>query len=139
MLYRIFRYDYLGLMYIIGLSAIYLIVQFFTPSGLPDPDEDTPESTLFLHESITIVHNEEGDRPVLRALGEFGLWKSLLGLGLLTWICTWFEVFLVPVYWPFLLIYFVWLIGLAVAKHYRHMRKYGYTLSDFLGKRSTGL
>jgi hypothetical protein len=29
-------------MYIIGLYVIYLIVQYFTPSGLPDPDEDTP-------------------------------------------------------------------------------------------------
>jgi hypothetical protein len=41
-LYRVFHYDYLGLMYIIGLYVIYLIVQYFTPSGLPDPDEDTP-------------------------------------------------------------------------------------------------
>lgn len=37
-LYRIFRYDYLGLMYFVGLYIIYLIVQYFTPSGLPDPD-----------------------------------------------------------------------------------------------------
>jgi hypothetical protein len=39
-LYRIFKYDYLGIMYFIGLYIIYLIVQYFTPSGLPDPDED---------------------------------------------------------------------------------------------------
>lgn len=39
-LYRIFRYEYLGLMYILGLYVIYLIVQYLTPSGLPDPDED---------------------------------------------------------------------------------------------------
>lgn len=39
-LYRIFRYEYLGIMYFLGLYVIYLIVQYFTPSGLPDPDED---------------------------------------------------------------------------------------------------
>jgi hypothetical protein len=37
-LYRVFHYDYLGIMYIIGLYVIYLIVQYLTPSGLPDPD-----------------------------------------------------------------------------------------------------
>lgn len=40
LLYRIFRYEYLGLMYIMGLYVIYLLVQYLTPSGLPDPDED---------------------------------------------------------------------------------------------------
>ena len=27
-------------MYIVGLYVIYLVVQYYTPSGLPDPDED---------------------------------------------------------------------------------------------------
>ena len=73
----------------------------------------------------------EGDRPVLRTLGEFALWKNMLAVGIVTWLCTCFDLFLIPVYWPFLLIYFLWLIGLAVAKHYKHMKKYGYRLSDF--------
>lgn len=47
-LYRIFTYEYLGLMYFIGLYIIYLIVQYFTPSGLPDPDEDHFENSQFL-------------------------------------------------------------------------------------------
>lgn len=46
--YRIFCYDYLGLMYFMGLYIIYLIVQYFTPSGLPDPDEDTFENSIFI-------------------------------------------------------------------------------------------
>lgn len=77
-------------MYIIGLYVIYLIVQYFTPSGLPDPDEDEAESTLFLEESVSILRSTEGDRPVLRSITEFNLWKSLLLIGLGTWVCTWF-------------------------------------------------
>ena len=46
-LYRFYAYEYLGLMFIIGLYVIYLIVQYYTPSGLPDPDEDA-DSALFL-------------------------------------------------------------------------------------------
>jgi hypothetical protein len=34
-------------MYFVGLYIIYLIVQYLTPSGLPDPDEDF-ESSQFL-------------------------------------------------------------------------------------------
>ena len=37
-LYRIFTLDYLGLLYFLGLTIIYLIIQYYTPSGLPDPD-----------------------------------------------------------------------------------------------------
>ena len=46
------------------------------------------------------------------------------------------DIFKLPVYWPFLLIYFVWLIGLAVLKHAKHMKKYGYSTKDFSGKKA---
>ena len=36
--YRIFVYDYLAIMFFWGLYVLYLVVQFYTPSGLPDPD-----------------------------------------------------------------------------------------------------
>lgn len=71
---------------------------------------------------------------MLRSIGEFSLWKSLVLIAMGSWACTYFEVFLVPVYWPFLLIYFLWLIGLAVAKQWTHMKKYGYSFSDFNSK-----
>lgn len=37
-LYRILVYDFLAIMFFWGLYILYLLVQFFTPSGLPDPD-----------------------------------------------------------------------------------------------------
>lgn len=42
-LYRVFSNEYLGLLFLSGLYAIYYIVQYFTPLGLPDPDEDEAE------------------------------------------------------------------------------------------------
>jgi hypothetical protein len=39
-LYRILVYDFLAILFFWGLYVLYLLVQFFTPSGLPDPDED---------------------------------------------------------------------------------------------------
>ena len=38
--YRTVRYGYIGVMYFSGLYLLYLAVQFYTPMGLPDPDED---------------------------------------------------------------------------------------------------
>lgn len=76
---------------------------------------------------------------MLRSLNEFNLWKNLTVIALVSLMCTWFELFLIPVYWPFLLIYFIWLIGLAVAKHYKHMRLYGYSFSDFNQKPSLNI
>ena len=91
LLYRIFTFDYLGLMYFLGLYVIYLIVQFYTPLGLPDPDEDSEENTQFLEESRSIIGGGgEGDRPVLRAIGEFHLWKNLMLVGFLGLFCTFF-------------------------------------------------
>ena len=38
--YRTVKHGYIGVMYFSGLYLLYLAVQFFTPMGLPDPDED---------------------------------------------------------------------------------------------------
>lgn len=79
-----------------------------------------------------MVGNE--DRPLLRNITEFGLWKQTTCVIILSMACTFFEAFRVPVYWPFLFCYFIALICFAVRKHLKHMRKYGYSLSDFQRK-----
>ena len=37
-IYQIIAYDYLAILFFWSLYFLYLIVQYFTPSGLPDPD-----------------------------------------------------------------------------------------------------
>lgn len=74
---------------------------------------------------------ESENRPLLRSITEFTLWKNIMLTMGASWFFTLSYVFQIPVYWPFLFIYFVWLIGLAVHKHFRHMRKYGYSPKDF--------
>lgn len=140
-LYRIVAYDFLAILFLWGLYILYLLVQFYTPSGLPDPDEDTfdPQTTmedevpLNLFEGYTTPAE---DRPLLRTMNEFSLWKNILMTMGASWVGTLSDIFKLPVYWPFLFIYFVWLIGLAVHKHIRHMRKYGYSPSDFSLKKA---
>lgn len=130
MLWRVVVYNYLGLMYFSGLYLLYLAVQFYTPMGLPDPDEDD----FTLNEQPSELGASE-DRPVLRSITEFSFWKQATLVVLLSLLCTFSDVFLVPVYWPFLFSYFLVLIFFAVRKHMKHMHKYGYSLEDFRRKR----
>ena len=44
------------------------------------------------------------------------------------------DVLDVPVFWPVLLFYFIFVVFTIVIKQYRHMKKYGYSLSDFFKK-----
>jgi hypothetical protein len=47
---------------------------------------------------------------------------------------TFFDVFDVPVYWPILLGYFIFLLFVTMKRQVQHMRKYGYVPWNF-GKR----
>lgn len=62
-----------------------------------------------------------GDRPILRSITEFTFWKQTTVIVATSIICTYFGLFLIPVYWPFLLLYFLALIYAAVRKHRMHM------------------
>lgn len=133
LLYRIAAYGYVGILYFFGLYILYLLVQFFTPLGLPDPDEDdlnhhVGTKRCKLEIPFTM---RTSDRPVLRSITEFNLWKKIMLTLVASLLCTYSSFFLIPVYWPFLLSYFLTLVFFSVRKHWYHMRKYGYSLADF--------
>jgi hypothetical protein len=44
------------------------------------------------------------------------------------------AVFDLPVYWPFLLAYFFFLVGITLKKQWNHQKKYGYSFFDFWKK-----
>ena len=44
LMWRVIVEGYLAILFAFGLGVLYLVVQFFTPLGLPDPDEDNFES-----------------------------------------------------------------------------------------------
>lgn len=51
---------------------------------------------------------DEEFRPFIRRLPEFKFWYSATRAIVLGFVCTWFEIFDVPVFWPVLVVY--WLI-----------------------------
>lgn len=87
--FRALNLEFIAILYIGFLYLIYLIVLYFTPSGLPDPDEVLDEDITFINSDFNLK-SVESDRPVIRAITEFNLWKKICLVCLVTWICTFF-------------------------------------------------
>ena len=51
---------------------------------------------------------DEEFRPFIRRLPEFKFWHSATRAIAIGFVCTWFSIFDVPVFWPVLVVY--WLI-----------------------------
>ncbi|KAG6813518.1 hypothetical protein H0H92_010223 [Tricholoma furcatifolium] len=69
-------------------------------------------------------------RPFVRRLPEWQFWLSATRATLLALLCTFSEIFDVPVYWPILVIYFFVLFTLTMRRQIQHMIKYKYIPFD---------
>ena len=59
--------------YVLGLFLLHLTVQFFTPVGVPDIDNDEE----FEVELPTSSNQDADHRPLIRSVNEFKLWYLL--------------------------------------------------------------
>jgi len=59
---------------------------------------------------------DEEFRPFIRRLPEFKFWYSATRAISIGFLCTWFSIFDVPVFWPVLVVY--WLILFALTSMY---------------------
>lgn len=56
---------------------------------------------------------DEEFRPFIRRLPEFKFWHSATRAVAISFLCSWFEVFNVPVFWPVLVMYWMMLFVLT--------------------------
>uniref|UniRef100_A0A8C5CLQ3 Protein RER1 n=1 Tax=Gadus morhua TaxID=8049 RepID=A0A8C5CLQ3_GADMO len=75
--------------------------------------------------SLPTKQNEEF-RPFIRRLPEFKFWHSATKGIVIAMICTFFEAFNVPVFWPILVMYFIMLFCITMKRQIKHMIKYRY-------------
>ena len=84
---------------------------FLTPLGLPTIEEEEEDNEIFdIPETIQISKNDDESKPIIRKLNEFHLWKKLSLWTCIAILMTFFEIFDFPVFWPLLLIYFIFSI-----------------------------
>ena len=101
--------------YGLGIYNLNLFIGFLTPAS--DPSLEGPELP---------TRADEEFRPFARRLPEFKFWFSCFQSFVIGLILTLFPVFDVPVFWPVLLLYWVFLFLVTMKRQIRHMIKYRY-------------
>ncbi|OCH86088.1 retrieval of early ER protein Rer1 [Obba rivulosa] len=74
-------------------------------------------------------------RPFVRRLPEWQFWLSATRATFVALLCSFSQVFDVPVYWPILVVYFFVLFALTMRRQIQHMIKYKYIPFD-LGRKT---
>ena len=66
--------------------------------------------------------------------GEMRFWQEITPWGILALIATFFPIFDIPVFWPLLLVYLLYMFWIVIKRQRDHMKRYNYSFSDFFKK-----
>jgi len=121
--------------YSLGIYLLNLFLAFLQPKFDPSYEAAMAEQDSELGEAgeptlPTSTRKDEEFRPFIRRLPEFKFWYSATRATTIGFLCTWFAVFDVPVFWPVLLVYFCILFAITMRKQIQHMIKYKYIPFD---------
>jgi hypothetical protein len=96
--------------YSLGIYLLNLFLAFLQPKFDPSLAQD---EGLEDGQSSLPTKQDEEFRPFIRRLPEFKFWHSATRAIAISFACTWFSVFNVPVFWPVLVVYFIILFSLT--------------------------
>jgi len=107
--------------YALGIYHLNLFIAFLTPKIDPalDFEDEGPELP-------TASSSRSEFRPFIRRLPEFKFWLGIVKSTIISLICTLFDCFNVPVFWPILVMYFITLFCITMKRQIKHMIKYKY-------------
>ena len=100
--------------YSLGIYLLNLFLAFISPKFDPSLEQD--EGMEDGAAGGLPTKEEEEFRPFVRRLPEFKFWYSTTKAIAISFLCSWFEVFNLPVFWPVLVVY--WLILLFLTSTY---------------------
>ncbi|KAL9604403.1 MAG: hypothetical protein Q9219_000591 [cf. Caloplaca sp. 3 TL-2023] len=116
--------------YSLGIYLLNLFLAFLQPKIDPSLTQDEGLEDGDAGSSLPTRKDEEF-RPFIRRLPEFKFWHSATRAIAISFLCTWFSIFNVPVFWPVLVVYFLILFGLTMRRQIQHMIKYRYVPFSF--------
>ncbi|MCJ1254534.1 retention in endoplasmic reticulum protein 1 [Lignoscripta atroalba] len=116
--------------YSLGIYLLNLFLAFLQPKFDPSLTQDEGLEDGDASVSLPTKQDEEF-RPFIRRLPEFKFWHSATRAITIGFLCTWFEVFNVPVFWPVLVVYWIILFCLTMRRQIQHMIKYRYVPFTF--------
>ena len=124
---RIFTYQgFYIFAYALSIYLLNLFLGFLTPRA--DPEEDG---------YILPMRTSDEFRPFQRRLNEFHFWLRATQSTLLSLFATCFPILDLPVFWPVLLAYFIFLFIVTMRQQIKHMIKHRYIPFSW-GKQSYG-
>jgi hypothetical protein len=97
--------------YSLGIYLLNLFLAFLQPKFDPSNEAIDNEMEDGAAGGLPTKQDEEF-RPFIRRLPEFKFWYSATRAITIGFVCTWFSIFDVPVFWPVLVVY--WLILFAL-------------------------
>ncbi|ORY69784.1 retrieval of early ER protein Rer1 [Pseudomassariella vexata] len=124
--------------YAMGIYLLNLFLAFLQPKF--DPSNEAMDNADDMEDGSAgglPTKQDEEFRPFIRRLPEFKFWHAATRAVAIAFLCSWFEVFNVPVFWPVLVMYWMILFVLTMRKQIQHMIKYKY-VPFTLGKAKYG-
>ena len=98
--------------YTLGIYLLNLFLAFLTPKFDPSLIQDEGLEDGDAGSSLPTKQDEEF-RPFIRRLPEFKFWHSATRAIFIGFVCSWFSVFDIPVFWPVLVVYWIILFVLT--------------------------
>ncbi|OAL20197.1 hypothetical protein AYO22_09091 [Fonsecaea multimorphosa] len=115
--------------YCLGIYLLNLFLAFLQPKFDPSLSQD--EGLEDGEGSSLPTKNDDEFRPFIRRLPEFKFWHSATRAITISFLCSWFEIFNLPVFWPVLVMYWLILFSLTMRRQIQHMIKYRYVPFSF--------
>lgn len=90
--------------YALGIYLLNLFLAFLQPKF--DPSNDELDNDMEDGNVGTLpTRQDEEFKPFIRRLPEFKFWYWATRAITISFVCTWFEFFNIPVFWPVLVMY----------------------------------
>ncbi|EEA20967.1 retention in endoplasmic reticulum protein 1 [Talaromyces marneffei ATCC 18224] len=112
--------------YTLGIYLLNLFLAFLSPKFDPSLTQDEGLEDGEAGSSSLPIKQDDEFRPFIRRLPEFKFWHSATRAIAISFVCSWFKVFDIPVFWPVLVMYWLILFFLTMRRQIQHMIKYRY-------------
>ncbi|KAG6331670.1 hypothetical protein ID866_7418 [Astraeus odoratus] len=116
--------------YALAIYLLNLLLAFLQPRFDPSLHDDLAADEIEeggIEDGPALPSQRDDEfRPFVRRLPEWQFWLSSTRAVIVALLCSFSEVFDVPVYWPILVVYFCVLFALTMRRQIQHMIKYKY-------------
>jgi hypothetical protein len=109
----------LAVAYSLGIYLLNLFLAFISPKF--DPGLETAEDMEEGSSGDLPTKSTDEFKPFVRRLPEFKFWHAATRAIIIGFLCSWSEIFNLPVFWPVLVVYWLILVVLTMRRQIQHM------------------